>query len=219
MPKERPFALKQFLVPPRRCGILRARFRELPPDAPAAAANRALRAAYFFRGPHMPKNVLFPLAAWLCLPAVGLFAAEAKPRVIIFNGAVTEVAAGPEESKDLWISPKDLTRATKFELKPQGVCLAQLCFPIPEARKQEFLAQRGGATWFNLSEFARLLHQPSAHDAKHAVWYFGPRPEEQNGYLKTLAAPDFTLPDLDGKKHAIADFRGKKVLLITWASW
>ncbi|MBI3853814.1 MAG: redoxin domain-containing protein [Verrucomicrobia bacterium] len=32
-------------------------------------------------------------------------------------------------------------------------------------------------------------------------------------------APDFTLPDLKGKAHSLSDFRGKKVLLITWASW
>ncbi|PYS58122.1 MAG: hypothetical protein DMF74_24460, partial [Acidobacteria bacterium] len=30
---------------------------------------------------------------------------------------------------------------------------------------------------------------------------------------------NFTLPDLNGKLHSLADFRGKKVLLVTWASW
>ena len=33
------------------------------------------------------------------------------------------------------------------------------------------------------------------------------------------AAPNFTLPDLNGRVHSLADFRGKKVLLVTWASW
>jgi peroxiredoxin len=37
--------------------------------------------------------------------------------------------------------------------------------------------------------------------------------------LSALQAPDFTLPDMDGKMHSLSDFRGKKVLLITWASW
>ena len=32
-------------------------------------------------------------------------------------------------------------------------------------------------------------------------------------------AADFTLPDLNGKMHSLADFRGKKVLLLTWGSW
>ena len=33
------------------------------------------------------------------------------------------------------------------------------------------------------------------------------------------AAPDFELPDLAGVRRKLSDFRGKKVLLITWASW
>jgi hypothetical protein len=112
-----------------------------------------------------------------------------------------------------------LTRATRFELKPKGVCRDELCFPLPRARQQAFLQKQGKLTWFNLSEFARLVHQPVAYDAEQAVWFFGPRADEQNGYLTTLEAPDFKLPDLNGKPHALSDFRGKKVLLLTWASW
>jgi hypothetical protein len=68
-----------------------------------------------------------------------------------------------------------------------------------------------------LSEFARLLRQPVAREAE--VWYFGPRAEEQNSFTKSLVAPDFKLPDMNGKLHSLRDFRGKKVLLLTWASW
>ena len=37
--------------------------------------------------------------------------------------------------------------------------------------------------------------------------------------LRSLDAPDFTLPDLDGRLHGLADHRGKKILLIAFASW
>jgi len=37
--------------------------------------------------------------------------------------------------------------------------------------------------------------------------------------LDSGEAPDFTLPDLDGKLHSLSDHRGKKVLLIAYASW
>jgi hypothetical protein len=50
-------------------------------------------------------------------------------------------------------------------------------------------------------------------------WYFGARTEEQNSFTKSLVAPNFTLPDMNGKRHSLRDFRGKKVLLLTWASW
>ena len=32
-------------------------------------------------------------------------------------------------------------------------------------------------------------------------------------------APDFELPNQDGKIIKLSDYRGKKVLIVTWASW
>jgi peroxiredoxin len=37
--------------------------------------------------------------------------------------------------------------------------------------------------------------------------------------LRSLQAPDFTLPDLSGRMHRLSEHRGKKVLLVSWASW
>jgi hypothetical protein len=156
------------------------------------------------------------------LVAMNIVAAQAMApdtRTVIYDGVATEVTAAPEPSSDLWITTDDLTRATRFVIKPQGVCRDQLCFPLPKNRKSEFIIKKGATTWFNLSEFARLIKQPFAADEKNGVWYFGARTDEQNGYLVSLEAPNFTLPDLNGRAHSLADFRGKKVLLVTWASW
>lgn len=150
------------------------------------------------------------------LAATKLMAADQARRVVIYDGVVTAVGAAAEPSKDLWVTMQDLKRATKFVVKPQGVCRDQLCFPLPKARKAEFISKKG---LFNLGEFARLVKQPVAVDANHSVWNFGPRPDAQNAYLESLDAPDFALPDMNGKSHALADYRGKKVLLLTWASW
>jgi hypothetical protein len=121
--------------------------------------------------------------------------------------------------KDLWISAEDLARAANLQIKPEGICSAQTCFPLPKGKEGDFIAQKDQTTWFNLSEFARLIHLPVAEDAKNGVWLFGPRPDSQNAFLKTLQAPDFTLPDANAVLHSLSDYRGKKVLLITWASW
>ncbi|MCI0336774.1 MAG: hypothetical protein L0226_04295 [Acidobacteria bacterium] len=173
----------------------------------------------------MQKMRFLVYASLICLlTVINSFAAETVRRVVIYDNLVTEIGAPPAslisvDNSDLWVTLADLKRATKFVLKPQGVCRDQLCFPIPKKRRTAFLSQQGSVTWFNLSEFARLLRQPVAHDVETAVWYFGPRAEEQNGYLSSFTAPNFKLPDMSGKLHSLSEFRGKKVLLLTWASW
>lgn len=163
----------------------------------------------------------------LCLSAaIGVRADDASARIIIFNGVETTVMVARESSaasasglQNLWITPADLTRATGFEIKPQGVCHEEICFPIPKNRKDALLKKQAGATWFNLAEFARMTNQPFSTDDIHHVWFFGERLQAQNQFVNSLEAPNFTLPDLNGKLHSLSDFRGKKVLLITWASW
>jgi peroxiredoxin len=51
------------------------------------------------------------------------------------------------------------------------------------------------------------------------VWFFGDRPQGLADRLVSLTAPDFTLPDLDGRLYTLSQFRGRKVFLVAWASW
>lgn len=149
-------------------------------------------------------------------------AAHRGSRTVIYDGVVHRLGPAPkalDATSDLWGTLSDLKRVTGFVIKPQGICRDELCFPIPRGRRQAFLSRRGSRTWFNLSEFARLVRQPVAHDEELATWFFGPRADEQNGHISSLTAPDFTLPDINGKPHSLTDFRGSKVLLLTWASW
>lgn len=168
----------------------------------------------------MLKTQILLYSAMICLPlAISAFAAETTRRTVIYDNRATEVAPPPARlfADDLWVTLADLKRATGFVNKPQGVCRDELCFPIPRGRRAAFLSRQGSITWFNLSEFARLLRQPVAREA--SVWYFGPRSDEQNAFVSSLVAPNFKLPDMNGKPHSLSDFRGKKVLLLTWASW
>lgn len=146
-------------------------------------------------------------------------AAAQTTRTIIYDGNVTGVVVSSVAADDLWITTGDLTRATRFTIKPQGVCRDELCVPLPKNRRAEFISQKGATTWFNLSAFARLIKQPFVTDQKNDIWYFGAPAAEQNRHLTSLEAPNFTLPDINGKLHSLSDFRGKKVLLVTWASW
>ena len=166
----------------------------------------------------MLRMIAFAAVTGLLIAAV-TSAADRGRRVVIYDGDATETKASDIASTDLWVTMAELKKATGFVVKPQGVCRDQLCFPLPKAKKAEFITRKGSTSVFNLSAFARLVKQPVAHDEMNDVWYFGKRADERSAYLATLKAPEFTLPDLTGKMHSLADYRGKKVLLITWASW
>ena len=154
-----------------------------------------------------------------CFLAAGVCALGKETRAtLIYDDVTTEINPAQEEAGQLWITTADLERATRFEVKPQGVCRDQLCFPLPKARAQEFVRKDSGKSWFNMTAFAQLVQQPVAHDAALATWYFGLRADQRQG-LASLEAPDFSLPDMDGKMHSLSALRGKKVLLVTWASW
>jgi hypothetical protein len=136
---------------------------------------------------------------------------------IIYGDRPVSVASATAEGNNLWLSLDDLRATTGWEFTPQGVCLGEVCVPIPAGRDADFVAADGKQ--FNLAALARLLHQPAVHDDAHAVWFFGEAASARNNVLQSLQAPDFTLPDLDGTWHSLSEYRGRKILLVSWASW
>jgi hypothetical protein len=120
---------------------------------------------------------------------------------------------------ELWLTLSELTSTTGWELKPEGVCKDEICVPVPDSRRAALIRTEPSGTSFNLTEFARLIQQPYAHDDIHAVWYFGPAGWEWKTRLTSHEAPDFELPDLTGRPHTLSELRGKKVFLLFWASW
>lgn len=149
-------------------------------------------------------------------PAPGDSAGKAT---VLFQDRVVEVDRTLGDPNDLWVVPADLTRINDFVLKPEGACLAELCIPVRQDRDSEMFVTRAGQGWFNVTELARKLQQAFTVDREHAVWAFGNIPVTRNAFLQSAMAPDFALPNRDGTLVRLSDFRGKKVLIITWASW
>jgi hypothetical protein len=117
------------------------------------------------------------------------------------------------EEEDLWLGPDDLLSATGFELEPEGLCRKEACFPLPPGQ----VMVRGDDV--NVAEFWRYRGGPVLHTEDRSVWLLGEPAGERAGRLQSLEAPDFTLPDARGEMHSLSDYRGRKVLLATWASW
>src|SRR5215472_18383290 len=86
----------------------------------------------------MKANILPGLLLILLLVALPAAAKEIHA-TMVYDDVATDTAAARDEAGQLWITTADLKRATRFEVKPQGVCRDELCFPLPKARQQEFL--------------------------------------------------------------------------------
>lgn len=140
-------------------------------------------------------------------------------QTILYLDRENNAGVAAAEADNLWLSLPELGAATGWELKPEGVCRDEICVPVPAARRQELIREETHTTIFNLTEFARLIQQPFAHDEKTAVWYFGRPGWEWKSGLESREAPDFSLPDLAGRTHQLSELRGKKVFLLFWASW
>jgi len=113
----------------------------------------------------------------------------------------------------LRLAPATLERALGWELKPQGLCRDETCIPV---RDRAALVHADG---LDLAALAGLLDRPIAIDPTEGVAVLGAPAAARAHRLASTEAPDFTLPDLDGRLHSLHDQRGKKTLLIAWASW
>jgi AhpC/TSA family protein len=134
---------------------------------------------------------------------------------IIYSDRVTTGVDADASGGALWLSGDDLKRVSGWEHKPQGFCKGDICMPVPAARARELV----DGSRYNLASLANLVGQPVVSDEEHHAWCFGEAAAERKRVLTSLDAPDFTLPDLDGKMHSLSDYRGKKVLVVSWASW
>jgi hypothetical protein len=94
--------------------------------------------------------------------------------------------------------------------------LAETTFTIIDEGRVAVLGAREGA---ERVKQAAAEGRPVAVDQEERAAYLGVTARARAAALASLEAPDFTLPDLDGRLHSLAEHRGKKVLLVAYASW
>jgi len=142
-------------------------------------------------------------------PAAAIAAPSASTTTVLYNDSTVKLDKIRPDAKDLWVRAADLPRINEFELKPQGACRADMCIPVAKTLKN--------GPWFNLTGFSRKLGQAYVSDS--GVWSFGDIPVMRGSFYSSRIAPDFAVPDRTSKLVHLSDFRGKKVLVFTWASW
>ena len=109
---------------------------------------------------------------------------------------------------DLDIDPRDLAESTGWELKPEGLCRADRCVPMPDHEGDTLDARY----------VAERLDAPLLHDEDHDLWALGP--STGGRALDSAELPEIILPDIrTGEDFDFRDLRGQRALLIAWASW
>jgi hypothetical protein len=104
------------------------------------------------------------------------------------------------------VAVDEFERRTGWQVKPEGLCRDDTCVP---------LAASGGR--LDLADVARVLHMPLVPDAAAGLWSLGPPANEHA--IRNAQMPELVLPDVHGAAFDIRSLRGKKVLLLAWASW
>lgn len=105
----------------------------------------------------------------------------------------------------------EFAEGTGWTVKPEGACRGDICVPLPTEARVD-----GGRV--DVAVAAGRLGMPLLHDEAHGLWSLGPASVTGRA-LATAEAPALTLPDLDGNPFDLASLRGRKVLLVAWASW
>ena len=94
--------------------------------------------------------------------------------------------------------------------------MSERTFTIIDDGRVAVLGAREGAEALKRAE---AEGRPVAVDPEEGAAYLGVPARARAAALASLEAPDVTLPDLDGRLHSLSEHRGKKVLLVAYASW
>ena len=154
------------------------------------------------------------------------------PTILIDNQPI-ELKSPPLLKDGKWLVPLESFSeliSTKVEY-PKGTDTAVICGIADTASGEELCVQlkfdngTADAVWIDgiayalpsavVEPFGFRIHTPSPNRIEIVGGNRMIGKEISAGHL----APDFTLPDLNGKPRRLSDFQGKKTLLYLWASW
>ena len=110
-------------------------------------------------------------------------------------------------------SSRQLPDALGWELKPEGLCRDDVCVPV---RDRDALVRDDD---LDLAAVADALDRPVVVDEEHRVVVLGVPVATRRSAVEGFRAPSFELPDLDGRMHRLEEWRGRKKLLVAFASW
>jgi len=109
------------------------------------------------------------------------------------------------------LTADEFEQITGWAIKPEGACREEVCVPLPALEPD-------ADGRIDVTVVADRLGMPVAHDETHGLWALGPRSGDRR-VLDSARMPDLALADVDGNTYDLASARGRKVVLVAWASW
>jgi hypothetical protein len=137
--------------------------------------------------------------------------AATADRFVLVDAGHPHAVAALATSEAVWLPSASVKAALGWDLKPEGLCRDDVCIPLP--------ADPADARGVPLAALAVALRRPLALDLDERAAYLGVAAPDRAAALASLEAPGFALPDLGGRVHSLSEHRGKKVLLVAYASW
>jgi hypothetical protein len=110
----------------------------------------------------------------------------------------------------LRVSAAEFATTTGWDAKPEGMCRGEVCVPAPGA-----LADGN----VDVEVAAKRLGMPMVHDAEHGVWALGPATATGRTLSSAVARFPTSLVDAMGRGFDFASLRGRRIIMIAWASW
>ncbi len=135
-------------------------------------------------------------------------------QITIIEQEAKTVEATVDPSRGTFLIEVDrLPDVLGWTLKDSGLCRQDTCVPV-----RDMSAVKVGQQ-LDLVEVARVLGRPAVADVDAGVMAVALPAELRRQALDDLRAPPFTLPDLEGGRHSLEEWRGVKKLLVTFSSW
>jgi hypothetical protein len=154
---------------------------------------------------------------------VSVIAALLTGLCIAADAAQTRMIPITERNGAAYVSTTDLERSASIAVKmlpgsdAVAVCHEDRCAPM------KGLLREADRTLVNVTELAKALGFAARFSDDRQKVQFEPesKPLSGKGSITRIGnlAPNFRVARLDGSPVSLADFRGKRVLIQSWASW
>lgn len=133
--------------------------------------------------------------------------------ITVVTAAGTREVTGEVREGRVVLDADGVEGATGFVPKPEGLCHGDVCVPTSLHPGLEVDGR------FDAELLGRALGRAVATDPTTATVVVGDPVGERTTVRHGDVAPEFSLPDLEGRDVALRDFAGRKRLLLAWASW